>query len=413
MGFLSNFLGIDPEALERKGDTYFANESWGPAKIEYEKALDGLANGSPEEDQAAVRLRQKLHQSKEALADEHRQAGQNLQDQGFLDEARELFQLALDLTQDTKLTSTLEDILLEMANETAAEDEWKPPESEFDGPPAEETPSREEDDDYFEALCGTLPDEIQRAYISYGVSFKSGYLALNRGDFQRAADDLSRAMEQNSSPKSFVPLELAGAFLNLGRLEEARDLLQTFLHHHKDALPGYQLLCDVLWEMNASDEAEALAEDCPEELKNSLAYCLLRGETMVRAGKFSEAESFYRDFMQNFGWHESIAGTLADACERQGKLEPARDLYATILDRCSSCHRRVDPSIKRKLADIDFDLDQHTTATLEIYLSLAHEDPDNTPYYFDRVSRIYSSLGDEGEARRFRTFARQAERKKG
>ncbi len=48
MGFLSKIFGTDPEALERKGDAYFANESWGPAKVEYEKALDGLASGPPE-----------------------------------------------------------------------------------------------------------------------------------------------------------------------------------------------------------------------------------------------------------------------------------------------------------------------------------------------------------------------------
>ena len=42
---------------------------------------------------------------------------------------------------------------------------------------------------------------------------------------------------------------------------------------------------------------------------------------------------------------------------------------------------------------------------LEIYLSLVKEDPENRHYYYSRVSEIYSKLGYEGEAERFRSFA--------
>jgi len=53
--------------------------------------------------------------------------------------------------------------------------------------------------------------------------------------------------------------------------------------NHPDALPGYQVLCEVYWESEAFDRADALLESCPEELQNSSAYVLLRGETLSLA----------------------------------------------------------------------------------------------------------------------------------
>jgi hypothetical protein len=84
-------------------------------------------------------------------------------------------------------------------------------------------------------------------------------------------------------------------------------------------------------------------------------------------------------------------------------------MYAKIMDQCSSCHTRIDPFIKRKFADISFDLDQDSPAMLEMYLSLTQEDPENNPFYFQRISRIYASLGNEEEARRFQLFAQQVQ----
>ncbi|UCF83943.1 MAG: tetratricopeptide repeat protein, partial [Desulfobacteraceae bacterium] len=196
---------------------------------------------------------------------------------------------------------------------------------------------------------------------------------------------------------------------NLDKFDEARQLLETFLHYHPDALPGYQILCEVFWEMGAFDQAEALLAQCPDELRNSLAHHLLRGETMFQAGNYSQAKFFYQDFMNEYGWNELIARALARTFETLGDLENARDMYAEIMDQCRSCHTRIDPFVKRRFADISFDLGEYSSAILEMYLSLAQEDPENTPFYYLRVSQIYSSLGNEEEARRFQLFAQQAQ----
>jgi tetratricopeptide (TPR) repeat protein len=405
MGILKKFFSQKPEKHEQKGDTFFNNSGWGMAKIEYENALSTLEKTSSGYDESEARLQGKLRQAKEALALEHTQTGETLMEQEYYDDARDLFQLAIDLTQDPELISTIENRMMDMERLTARDIQTDVSDLQVNA----EGASDEQEDEYFMALCGTLPEEVRAVYFSYGEPFKSGYLALNRGEFALAADYFARAMKENPAPDSFIPLEMATAYMNLEKLDEAHQLLETFLQYHPDALPGYQLLCEVFWETRAFDQAEALLAECPDELKNSSAYYLLRGEAMFQCGNYSEATSFYQDFMKEYGWNERIARALARIFETLGDFENARDMYAKIMDQCSGCHTRIDPFVKRKFADISFELGQYSSTILEMYLSLTQEDPENNPFYFQRVSRIYASLGNEEEARRFQLFAQQAQ----
>ncbi len=412
MGFLKTFFNQDPEKTEQKGDVFLKASDWGRAKLEFEKALNALGKTSSD-DASETRLRDKLVQTKEALAHEHRQTGEDLMEAECYDEARGFFQLALDLTRDPALISAVEKLMHEIARLTAGDIQMEVLQSDLTPLADDETYAGDQDDETFMALCSTLPEEVQEAYLSYGESFKTGYLALNRGDFDLAADDLSHALEENPAPDSIIPLELATAYLNLEKLDEARRLLETFLQHHPDALPGYQVLCEVYWEIGAFDQAETLLTDCPDDLKNSLAYVLLRGETLFQAGSHPEAASLYQDFMEAYGWNEPLAIALAGTLETLGNLESALDLYAKIMDQCRSCHTCIDPLIKRRFADISFDLGRHSSAIMEMYLSLVQDDPENAPLYFQKISRIYASMGNEEEARRFLVFAQQAENEKG
>jgi len=409
MGILKNIFIQSPEKHEQKGDTFFNNSDWGRAKIEYENALTKLEKAAPGYDESEARLQGRLCQAKEALALEHSKTGETLMEQAYYDDARDLFELALDLTQDPGLISSIENLLLKMERLTAGEIQ-----TDDSGPRAKvEEVSNDQEDETFMALCGTLPEDVRGIYQSYGESFKTGYLALNRGEFDVAADYFARAVKENPSPDSYIPLELATAYMNLEKFDEAQQLLRTFLQYHPDALPGYQLLCEIFWETGAFDQAEALLDGCPDDLKNSSAYYLLRGEAMFRSGDYSEARSYYEKFLREYGWNELIARALARTFETLGELENARDIYAEIMDQCRGCHARIDPFVKRKFADISFELGQVSSAILEIYLSLTREDPENNPFYFQRVSRIYASLGNEVEARRFQLFAQQAQNGKG
>ena len=412
MGLLKQIFSQSPEKQEQKGDRFYNNGLWGMAKIEYEKALDALERQPQGQNEAELRLEEKLHKSKEALALEHKMTGEDLMEGHHYDEARELFELAIDLSQDQSLISEIQKFLQKIESLTAETIQIDIPKPELSIQVNDEIAVPEKDDEAFMALCGTLPEKVRRAYISYGDPFKSGYLALNRGEFVLAADELSRAMNENPAPDSFIPLELATAYLNLGQLDEARRLLESFLQYRPDALPGYQVLCEVLWEMKAFDNAVILLDSCPDELKDSVAYFLLRGETLFQAEKYSEAITFFQGFQKNYGWNESVAKALARTFEVLRDFEEARKLYADILSQCSSCHTPIDPFIKRKFADLSFDSGQRSLSILEIYLSLAQEDSENSQFYYERVSRIYAALGNEEEARRFQAFAELAQMEK-
>jgi tetratricopeptide (TPR) repeat protein len=409
MGFLKSVFGQDPVRCEKKGDEYFNRSDWGRAKLEYEKALSQMDERSPDYFRDEPRLQKKLSQAKESLALYHRQTGEELMETEHYEEARELFKLVIDLSKDRSLKAEAENRLKELEDLSSRDVRME----DYQVSVSEEEDYDTQDEEMFMALCASLPEDVRGAYLSYGEEFQTGYAALNRGDFQIAADMLSRAMEENPSPDSFIPLEMASACLNLGKYDEARDLLETFLSYHSDALPGYQVLCEVFWAMGSFDQAEKLLDDCPDELKKSVAFFLLRGETLFQAERYREAIALYQGFTADYGWNNEIMKALAKTHEVSGDLKNAQDIYGSIMNQCTSCHVRVDPLVKRKYADISFDLGQHTTAVLEMYLSLAQEDSRNVPFYYQRVSAIYSSQGNETEARRFQDFVRQMQEGKG
>jgi tetratricopeptide (TPR) repeat protein len=405
MSILKLFSGKTPEEHEQKGDELFSVDFWGKAKIEYERALDKLEKISPQNYELKTRLQEKIYQTKEALALGHQQNADDLLESGFYDDARELYILSQELTENPELRKDLDIKLKGLDFELDRSLKEDLPDLDFGGQETEKPEIPRQDDEYFRALCGTLPKEVQKDYLSYGNNFKNGYMALNRGDFAVAADYLSRAMQENPSADSYISLELATAYLNLGKHAEAQQLLEAFLESQPQALPAYQLLCEILWERKAFDQAEALLSSVPEELRESIAVYLLKGETLFHAGNLADAKEFYRNFLATYAWNELIARALAKTHEAMNELANARNVYREIMDQCRSCHARLDPFIKQRYADLCFDSGMYNNEILELYLSLAQEIPANATDYFEKVSRIYAALGNEREARRFRAIA--------
>ena len=406
MAFLKFFLGRTPQEHEQKGDELSAEELWGKAKIEYEKALEKLEKITAPDHASKTRLLEKVHHSKQALAKNHEQNADEMLKAGFYDDARELYYLALELSEDPDLRNSLEEKLKQLDFRLNKVIEKNLP----DYPSAEEETAAtnypaEEDDEYFSALCGALPESVQEAYQRYGDNFKAGYLALNRGDFAQAADFLGRAMAENPSSGNYIPLELATAYLNMERHAEAQQLLEALIEDQPRALPAYQLLCEVYWENKAFDRAEALLSSIPEELKESVAVYLLRGETLFQAGSLSDAKEFYRNFLKRYGFNELIVRALAKTHEALKELANARNLYREIMDQCRSCHARIDPFIKQRYAVLCFDSGIWSTEVLELYLSLAQELPNSAADFYEKVSRIYAARENDIEARRFRAIA--------
>ena len=411
MSLFSIFAGKKPKAYEQKGDAYAEQGLWGNAKMEYERALNRLAKEESPDSETGKRLSAKMAGVRENLAVEHRENARNLAAGGYEEEARDLYNLALELTLDTNLQAALQADIAALKKSVSSAPEldglgWGQDgyAGGEDGDAADVTDDQSET---FLALCGTLPEEVQVAYLGYGGNFKTGYLALNTGEFETAVHYFSLALQDNDGYDTYIPLELATAYLHQGHPLKARELLEPFVGSHPDVLPAYQLLCELYWEAGEIDRAEQLLASVDEELQASVSVALLKGETRRRAGDISGARSYYRQFMEDYGWRESIARALAEVNAALGELGEARRIYGTIMDNCRSCHARIDPSIKERYAELNFASGARDTATLELYLSLAQEIRKNAHRYYDRVSRIYAAQGNEAEAIRFRSFSEQ------
>ena len=401
---------------EQKGDHYVAKEAWGKAKLEYETALEKL-DGEPHRSPGqAERLQEKINRCREELARQHCRSGDDLSEAGYTEEAREYYLLGLELTNNIKYRSILEDRLddLERVEENAISASILQ-----SMPEPAETIRREDapvdDDTYFEALCHTLPQDIRRRYKSYGEPFRSGYIALNRGDFISAAQKLNQAQETHVFDDSYIALELATAYVNLGKNESARSLLEPFVQRHPDALPAYRMLCEILWENGEYGGADVLLQTVPEDLYETQAFILLYGENLYLQQKYTEAVEWYQMALNKYGWNEDITRALAVTLESANQPTVARDLYAQIISRCSSCRSSVgfashiDPFTRRRYAELSLAAGDHSTEILELLLSLVRDDPDHASFYYRKVSLIYAERGDKIEALRFKKFADQFE----
>lgn len=410
MGLFWNLiLGKSYEDYERSGDILFRDKVWGQAKIDYEAGLYKLEKKFPDNKQDIERLQEKLGRAKEALSLNHKKEGEEMMESGCLEDARDLFALALDLTDNPDLENELKALIKEADDGILLEKQGEIGDFGGDRDEVETVFDTGDADDYFIVLCSTLPPDIQRVYLGYdGIAFRDGYRALNNGEFQQAAELLTKAMEENLSPDTYIPFELATAYLNLGKNNEAEGLLKGFLMHHPDSLPAYQALCEIYWENGEYDRAEKLLESCPEDLAVSVGAFLLRGETLYQAGRYHEAKVFYIQSTERFGWHESIARELAKVHEALGENEAARHIYGRLLTDCTACGTRPDPDLKRKYADLMFESGEYTSKVLELYLSLAREDPENRAEYFIRASRISEEEGNPEEAHRFRLLAERS-----
>lgn len=409
MGFLKLFSGKSPDEHEQKGDSLLEANAFGDAKLEYEAGLHKLEKKDPNNLDLMKRFQEKISEAKEALALYHKKRGREMMESQYYKGAEDVFRLALELTESPELMSNLRALLDEIQEHCQKEETTDDPEIQFEDTDTEKPEISIQEDEYFSALCGSFGDkEREEAYASYGNAFREGFLALNRGDFAIAAARLCRALEDNFGQKSYIPLELATAYLNLGKNEEARELLISFLDDFPDSLQGYQLLCEAYWEVKAFGKAQELLLDCPQELGSSPLILLLKGETMYRCGEFQGAKALFVGYLESSPWNEDIALALARTCEALGEKEKAKDFYGRIMDECTGCGRQVAPFIKRRYSDISLECGQVTARVLELYLSLAQEDPDNKGHYYEKIIEIYSALGNEKEAQRYRSLAREA-----
>lgn len=407
MGLFSIFSGKTYEELEQKADDLFNDNAFGEAKIQYEKSLNKLEKKLPGETVHKARLEKKINESREALAVQHKQNGENLVESGCYEDAGELFHLALELTQKKELTAEIKKRLQEIQDHESRSEMSESIDQDLYQEASEDEEEYEQMEEYFAALCGALPEEELEAYMSYSDAFRIGFIALNQGDFELAVTHLNQALDDDSSVNSFIPLELATAYMNLGESENAYSLLESYIKNNPENIKAYQLLCEIFWENDAFDQAQLLLQSCPQALNDSLAILLLSGETLYLSKRYESAVSLYLDYIKVKGWNEMVALSLAKTYEALGSMEKACSVYGELMNACQGCGRHIDPFIKRKYADSCFETGQRSTMILELYLSLGQEDSENRAHYYKRISQLYESLGNKNEAQRYASFFKQ------
>lgn len=412
MNFLKRLFTKTPEQIEQKADKLFDSGAYGPAKIEYENALAKMENQADNDQRMKTRLQDKIKNSKEALAAQHFKTGQELMETGNYEDAEELFSLALELTGNKELTGQIEQRKQEIQEKSPGpgtdlfDNDIIPnlnlQSSDHTGFPPD---SIDQGEEYYTALCSTLPDEERKAYFSYGQSFQQGYICLNQGDFEKAAELLAQAHEENQLKQSFIPLELATACMNLGDYGRAQTMLEDFLENRPESIRAYGLLCEIFWENKNFDNAALLLQSCSHEISDSVEICLLKGENLYFGKKFAEAETLFLDFLKEKGWDENIARSLAKVYEARQMPEKALDIYAKLMNACQGCGHQPDPFLKQRYAETSLAAGDHSTRTLELYLSLIREDPENQALYYQRSAEIYKLQGNDTESKRFYAFA--------
>jgi tetratricopeptide (TPR) repeat protein len=400
------FSGPSPEKLAHQAETLLKEGQWGAAKIALERALE-----KAETPELRARLTAEIDVSCNHLAREHLAQAATLVEGGHQADAADLFRLVMEVARDPELQ--------EMARRDLADLERAAPAGEPDpiyyspepgATPSMETEAAVDEEATFWALIGTLPEDMQDAYEDYGEPFRSGYLALNRGDFELAVTLLEEAHGEHPQAGTYIPLELAAAYAHTGRAAEARELLKEFIHYHPDILPAYQLFCDLLWDAEDFDAVDDLLAGVPEDLMDTVALVLLRGENFRRAGQLDAGVAFLQQVLEDFGWNDSVAQLLAAIHTEAGNTVGARALYGEIMKHCQSCHDQVDPMVKHNYAELCFSAGQRDTPLLELYLALVQEVPAQATHYFQRVSAIYTEQGYPQEAQRFQKLAEQTQK---
>ena len=405
MGLFDFFSPKSFESIEEKGDRLVRSNDLGLARLEYEKALSRLdAGSSAQVSEHRDRLEMKSQEAGESLALQHKTTAEELIEAGCFEEAGELLDLARELTCDPQLSGEIDTLSAElvpgaMAARQTEELEDTPDWEEFD---------TEDEEGYFLILCSTLPDDVQDAYTALGENFQSGYIALNRGDFESATVLLNNALEDQGQDITYVHLELATVYLNLGDTQGARDLLEVFIEVYPESLRAYEVLCEIYWESEAYERADTLLKSCPDTLKTSLPILLLMGETLFRSGKQAEAVSFYLKSNQYLGWDEHISVAMARTYEAMGQKEEALATYQEVMASYKSCHKRVNPLVRQRYAELSYEAGDISGGILETYFALCQEDSENQGHYFGRISDIYRRQGHPTEAQRYLDMAQAA-----
>ena len=120
MGWFSFFSGKTAEEIEKAGDDFYGRESFGAAKIEYEKALEKHQKKPSGDAGFETRLTVKLAAAREALASANTRSAAELFAANCHEDASDLLHVAAELTKNSALKAEIESLLNQIAENPPA-----------------------------------------------------------------------------------------------------------------------------------------------------------------------------------------------------------------------------------------------------------------------------------------------------
>ena len=269
----------------------------------------------------------------------------------------------------------------------AGDDEAEPPgEAAEPGEPSEFVPGLE---DFFELAIADKPSERAAAYREHGQDFQAGYVALVQGDGEEAV----RHLESATGSGFIVPLELGRALSLVGRMEEARAVLEAAWQSSRSDDEVGVLLSAVNIELGRFEEAKRILTPMARTTSGPEVVFLL-GRALAGLGQTEEALSLFRKTVKiESRFHEAFfegASLLA----RVGDAEAAFQL----LNRaCALAPDEI--RYNQKLAELVLENGLDAEVGLAACDRLMVTDEDNRWRYLHWIAELYLRRGWRREAR--------------
>ncbi|MBF0201788.1 MAG: hypothetical protein HQK66_10850 [Desulfamplus sp.] len=312
MGLFDFFSGKKPEEFEKKGDDFYARQSFGYAKIEYEKARDRHLKKPSDDPEFGIRIHGKIEGACNGLARAHKDKAIEYIGVDCMGDALELIDLALELARDKGLREEIMG-LKSSVNSEGDKGIVKPEEGDADlhssGDKSMVKPQEGDADLYssgdksmvklqegdadlhssadtniigtekgkatlssgagtspwdieeiFFALCSAADEDIMDEYYSYGEHFIEGYVDLNQGNFNNARELLLKALGENRERVTHIQAELALCCLNLGEYDGCRTYCREYMNNFPASYRGWRIMCESFWAEGDFAEAHAFLD---------------------------------------------------------------------------------------------------------------------------------------------------------
>ena len=212
MGLFKKLFGANPDALEEKADSLFANTQYGPAKLAYEKALDA------HEDRAHPPLVQKIQACTDAIARQRIDEAKAYLERGDLELAMQELEGAVEVAFSDSVRDEAQGVLDGLEAKDARQ---------------QAVTHEVTDEERIALIAGQWQEAQADEYESYGQPFFDALLGVQSERYAEARAIFEQIAQEASTP-CYLWLEIGRTRLLADDLEGAKDAFERFLV----ALPG-------------------------------------------------------------------------------------------------------------------------------------------------------------------------------